>query len=223
MTGQIDPSKVPSANLPVIPDKVVKDIQDGKDVSLEAISEAATEMREKRSLEAAKPLDGRTLKPITRHRANQIISGSPDGKLQRGVMPKAPATRRVIPPPFQRESIRIRVPGEPVPEWRNLRAEQVMEGDIVPGVGRVMDITRQTRYAPAEAQVPISFREAAEWSGVDPAPLFEKTFGPEDSKLLIEAYGSTRVAVGVDIVLTGPEAQIVIAAEETVQVFGLRD
>jgi len=90
-------------------------------------------------------------------------------------------------------------------------------------VGRVMDITRQTRYAPAEAQVPISFREAAEWSGVDPAPLFEKTFGPEDSKLLIEAYGSTRVAVGVDIVLTGPEAQIVIAAEETVQVFGLRD
>jgi len=31
------------------------------------------------------------------------------------------------------------------------------------------------------------------------------------------------VAVGVDIVLTGPEAQIVIAAEETVQVFGLRD
>jgi hypothetical protein len=217
VTGQIDPSKVPSANLPVIPDKVVKDIQDGKDVSLEAISEAATEMREKRSLEAAKPLDGRTLKPITRHRANQIISGSPDGKLQRGVMPKAPATRRVIPPPFQRESIRIRVPGEPVPEWRNLRAEQVMEGDIVPGVGRVVEITRQTRYSDAREQVPVTVHEG------DPGMLVSKTFDPGDYGLLQEAYGSTRVAVGVDIVLTGPEAQIVIAAEETVQVFGLRD
>jgi hypothetical protein len=224
MTGQIDPSKAPSANLPVIPDKVAKAIQDGKDVSLESISEAASEIREKAGLEKAKPLDARTLTPITRHRANQIVSGSPDGKLQRGVLPRAPATRRVIPAPFQRERIEIRVPGEPRPEWRNVRADQVRPGDIVPGVGMVMDITRRTRHLPAEDQVPISFREAAEWSGVDPAPLFEKTFDAEDSKLLIEAYGSTNVAVGTDVILTGPEGcQAVLDERESVQVFGLRE
>jgi len=217
MSSQIDPSKVPSANLPVIPDKVVKRIQDGKDVPLEAISEAATEIREKSGLERAKPLHAETLTPITQYRANQIISGSPDGKLQHGVMPRAPQTRRVIPPPFRRESISIRVPGEPQAQWHNVRADQVLVGDIVPDVGKVVEVLTQPRYSSAEEQVPVTVHGGA------PGMLIEKTFDAGEYDLLRKQYGSTQVAVGVDVVLTGPEnCQLVVDHAEQVRVFGIR-
>jgi len=211
MTG-IDPSKAPSVNLPVIPDKVVKRIQDGKDVPLEAISEAATELREKRGLERAKPLHAGTLKPITQHRANQIVSGSPDGKLQHGVMPRAPQTRRVIPEPFRRESISIRVPGEPSAEWHNVRADQVLVGDIVPDVGKVVNIVTQPRYADALAKALVTR---------DGTVIQE--LSRDEYATYREKFGTTQVAVGVDVVLTGPEnCQLVVDHAEQVRVFGIR-
>lgn len=215
MSQQIDPSAIPSANLPVIPDAVVEKIQKGEDVPLEQISRAAAEMKAARDTDKARPLHQETLTPTTRAHANTLMTGNPQGHLQRGTMPRAPSTRRVIPPPFKRESISIRVPGEPVPEWRNLRASQVLEGDIVPGVGRVISSERRTRYADAAEQVPVFnvFRD-------EPlAPVQEYT--GDDARKLTEAYGSTLVAVGIDIVLTGPEGnELVVDEQAEVQAFG---
>lgn len=211
------------ANLPVIPDKVAAKIRDGKDVSLEEISSAATEMREQRKLEAARPVDGRTLKPISRAQANTITYGNPQGRIERGTLPRAPATRRVIPPPFQRERITIRVPGEPVPEWRTVKAIQVCTGDIVPGVGLVMEVMTQPRYSDAAEVVPVKRSQAAEPGG-DIKPIVVQEFDAETSAQLLGAYGSHQVAVGTDVVLTGPElCQRVLDAGEEITVFGLRE
>ncbi len=209
-----------SANLPVIPDKVVDRIRAGKPVALEEVSSAAAEMRDTREAARSQPLHGGSLRPTTRSHANTLMTGNPQGHLQRGTVPRAPATRRVIPPPFQRESISIRVPGEPRPEWRTVRASQVQEGLIVPGVGRVVGTERRTRHSDAADQVPV-FREEALMNAQIPALIPVQDYTGEDARRLLDAYGSTRVAVGVDIVLTGPEgASVTVDERAEVQAFG---
>lgn len=221
--SSIDPSAVPSANLPVIPDKVAEQIQAGKDVPLEAISEAAAEMKVTRESTRATPLHGDTLRPISRAQANTLMTGNPQGTLQRGSIPRAPVTRRVIPPPFKRESISIRVPGEPQPQWQNLRAEQVTEGMIVPNVGRVVSIKIGIRYREPEEVVPVRLHEPLD--GQDAIPgIITKTFDGGEYELLREHFGRSgaRVAVGTDIMLTGPEGNsITVDAKAEVRAFGL--
>jgi hypothetical protein len=218
--SQIDPSAAPSANLPVIPDKVAAKLQDGKDVSLEELSSAAAEQRAQRESARATPLRGETLKPISRAAANTLMTGNSAGHLQRGTIPRAPATRRVIPPPFRRETISIRVPGEPVPEWRNLRADQVKEGDIVPGVGRVVSTKHATRYSEPEDVVPVTLHLAEDGAV---RTVTHKPFGIAEYERLRDSYGVTgaRVAVGTDIILAGPEGStLTVDAAAQVQVFG---
>jgi hypothetical protein len=211
MTQQIDPSAIPSANLPVIPDKVAEALQRGEDVPLEAISETAAEMKHEREAAKSQPLRGETLRPTTRAHANTLMTGNPQGTLQRGAIPRAPATRRVIPPPFRRERISIRVPGEPQSQWRTVRAGDVQAGWIVPGVGRVVSVLRTTRHAAAADKVPV-FREELQVQG----------YTGEDAARLQGMYGHTRVAVGIDITLTGPEgASITVDTMAEVQAFGL--
>ncbi len=207
------------ANLPVIPDKVAEKLRDGKDVPLEEISSAAAEMKDTREASRSVPLRGETLRPVSRAQANTLMTGNPEGLLQRGSVPRAPVTRRVIPPPFRRESISIRVPGEPQPQWHNLKASQVREGYIVPGVGRVVSIRTGVRYAEAGEMVPVTLHtgEAAEVKAV----LLDG-YTEADYHSLVEEFGSEQVAVGTDIVLTGPEGgSITVDAEAEVQAFGL--
>jgi hypothetical protein len=211
MTQQINPDAIPSANLPVIPDKVAEALQRGEDVPLEAISETAAALKDAREADRSRPLHSETLRPITRAYANTIMTGNPQGTLSRGTLPRAPSTRRVIPPPFRRERISIRVPGEPQPQWRNVRAGDVQAGWIVPGVGRVVSVLRTTRHAAAADQVPV-FREELQVQG----------YTGEDAAHLQGMYGHTRVAVGIDITLTGPEgASVTVDTMAEVQAFGL--
>lgn len=207
------------ANLPVIPDKVVDRIRAGKEVSLEEVSSAAAEMRDARESSRAQPLRGETLRPTTRAHANALMTGNPQGHLQRGAIPRAPVTRRVIPPPFRRESISVRVPGEPQPQWQNLKAHQVKEGHIVPDVGRVVSIKIGIRYADAGEVVPVKLYRFGEDGVLQSA---EAGLSQEDAAVLRNSYGSAMVATGTDIVLTGPEGNSITVDEQAeVQAFGL--
>jgi hypothetical protein len=78
----------------------------------------------------------------------------------------------------------------------------VQEGDIVPDVGKVTSIVTVTRYAEAHDVVPIH-RDAAELDGTT-VPAIDITFGTEEERRLAQAYLSQAVAVGTDVILTGP-------------------
>jgi hypothetical protein len=200
----------PLENLPTLPDKVVDQLRKGNDVPLEAVSETAAEMAEQAASERARPLHMEALQPITRQRARQIVSGSPDGKLQHGVMPRAPQSRRVIPRPFQRPSITLATtPGVDRKEWRYVKAAEVQEGDIVPDAGLVLRVERAVRYADAE-DMALVVRDGGQ---------VIQQLSEADSGDLEARFGDMRVAVGTDIRLHGPERVLELDAQAEVRVF----
>lgn len=75
------------------------------------------------------PVHAETLRPITRGEANRRTTISGD------TLPSMPAPRRVIPAPFQRPSVRGGTHGK---TWQNVRADQVVPGDIIPEIGLVI-------------------------------------------------------------------------------------
>jgi hypothetical protein len=58
-------------------------------------------------------------------------------------LPRVPSTRRVIPAPFRRESFNLDRHGR---SWQPTRADAVVAGDVVPGVGRIEATEIVTRY-----------------------------------------------------------------------------
>lgn len=58
-------------------------------------------------------------------------------------LPKAPATRRVIPAPFRRDRV---VGGRHGKEWRERSVREVRRGDIIPDIGLVVDLAERIRH-----------------------------------------------------------------------------
>jgi hypothetical protein len=58
-------------------------------------------------------------------------------------LPHAPATKRVIPAPFRRDRISGGKHGK---SWREMAAESVEVGDIIPDVGLVRAVHKRIRY-----------------------------------------------------------------------------
>lgn len=57
-------------------------------------------------------------------------------------MPPRVTRRRVIPPPFKRPSIDLTTPEEQKPEWQQLEAVFVRQGDIIAGYGVVISVSK---------------------------------------------------------------------------------
>lgn len=58
-------------------------------------------------------------------------------------LPKLPTLKRVIPEPFRRDRVSLDRHGR---SWQNCRADQVAVGDMVPEVGRVVDVGTELKY-----------------------------------------------------------------------------
>jgi hypothetical protein len=58
-------------------------------------------------------------------------------------LPAAPATRRVIPAPYRRDRV---IGGKHGKKWNEVRANQILKGDIIPDVGLVTEVEGTVRY-----------------------------------------------------------------------------
>jgi hypothetical protein len=125
-----------------IPDSLGRDVDKAKagklkgDLPIEAfLSDAALTQAEQQTSKAA--VHAEDLTPISGVEAAAR-------RTQHGAsLPSMPATRRVIPEPFRRPSVSLDRHGR---SWQRCRAEQVQEGDVVPGAGRVESVELVTRY-----------------------------------------------------------------------------
>lgn len=126
-----------------IPDSLGRDVDKAREGKIapppvEAfMSPAALEQAEKAASTA--PVHAEDLRPISKAEAGRRTTF--DGE----TLPGVPATRRVIPAPFRRPRIAIDHHGK---TWQTVRADQVREGDIVPGLGRVAEAGEMVLYAP---------------------------------------------------------------------------
>jgi hypothetical protein len=114
-------------------------------------------------------------------------------------MPKFPATRRVIPAPFQRDRV---IGGKHGKEWRVLQAQQIQPRDIIPDLGLVTLVEERTVY---------STRALAEkgegWS--DPM-----VGGPNDEHPAGYAPDDL-VAIGTAVRVTGAGGKVVVMRPDT--------
>jgi hypothetical protein len=133
-----------------IPDSLGRDVDRAKEGKIapppmEAfMSDAALEQVEAQSTAAAAPVHAESLQPITQAEAGRRTTFGGE------TLPGLPSTRRVIPAPFRRPSINISHHGR---TWQPCRAEEIVPGDTVPGVGVVASAEPVTRYE-AVAGVP---------------------------------------------------------------------
>lgn len=95
------------------------------------MSDAALQSAEDATRAASEPVHAEDLKPISKAEAARRTTFSGEA------LPALPATRRVIPAPFQRPSVCGGTHGK---TWQRVPARQVAEGDIVPDVGLVADV-----------------------------------------------------------------------------------
>jgi hypothetical protein len=159
--------------LPVIPDKVAEHLDAGHDVPLEAMVSDA-------AMEKFEDHVRRQAEPV--HAEDLIPVARNDPRIQGpapgngSVLPKVPVRRRVIPAPFRRPSIHIDHHGK---SWQVKRADRVEPDDIVPDVGRVAAMRTSTVYVRMSEVMKL---EDLELHDLNP---------------------SKRVAVGLEVVLTG--------------------
>ena len=84
------------------------------------------------------PVRAENLVPISKAEAKRRLTFDGD------TMPKFPATRRVIPAPYQRDRV---TGGQHGKKWRELVAQQIHPGDIIPDIGLVVRVEERTLYA----------------------------------------------------------------------------
>jgi hypothetical protein len=95
------------------------------------MSDAALEQAERQTAAAAAPVHAEDLRPISRAEAATRTTFGGEH------LPSLPATRRVIPPPFQRKRA---AGGSHGKTWREIPAEQVICGDMTELVGKVKEM-----------------------------------------------------------------------------------
>ena len=119
-----------------IPDSLGRDIDKGLQPPIEAfMSDGALEQAEKAARAAAGPVHAEDLRPISG--AEAARRSAFDGQS----LPRT-SRRRVIPAPFSRPAVRGGSHGK---TWQRVRADQVREGDIVPGIGRITAVHEKLR------------------------------------------------------------------------------
>lgn len=115
------------------------------------------------------PVHAENLIPISPGHARELRTQKGD------VLPKMPATRRVIPAPYRRDRI---TGGRHGKSWQDLPPEAIRPGDIITDVGLVVLVGSAVRYEAVSDNV----SEGAETG----------TWRPED-----------KVAIGTSVVVTG--------------------
>lgn len=126
-----------------IPESLGRDVDKAREGKIPAppieafLSPGALEQAEK--MTSAEPVHAEDLVPISKAEAARRTTF--DGEH----LPAVPTTRRVIPPPFRRQRISIDHHGK---TWQSVRADQVLEGDIVPDLGRVAEVAEAVLYSP---------------------------------------------------------------------------
>jgi hypothetical protein len=124
------PGKVKD-RLPVIPDKIVEKLDQGKDVSVEElVGTAALEAVDAQRRSHAAPVHAEDLVPV-RKDDPRIAGATAFGT---GSLPAVPSRRRVIPAPFARPRIAVDHHGK---SWQRVRARDVSIGDLVVDLGQV--------------------------------------------------------------------------------------
>lgn len=123
------------AHILEIPDSLGRDVDKARagklkgELPVEAfLSADALARQEALTREAMAPVHAEQLVPITKAEAASRITF--DGEH----LPKVPATRRVIPPPFQRPRFDLDRHGR---AWQSCPVEKVRKGDVVPDIGLV--------------------------------------------------------------------------------------
>jgi hypothetical protein len=129
------------AHIIEIPDSLGRDVdkfREGKgpapDISA-FMSDASLEEAARNT--AAAPVHAEDLVPITRAEAARRVTF--DGEH----LPRAPAARRVLPPPFRRPRFDLDRHGR---QWVTCRADEVATGDMVTDLGRVATVETVLRY-----------------------------------------------------------------------------
>ena len=123
------------AHILEIPDSLGRDVDKARagklkgDLPVEAfLSDEALAQQEAATRSAMAPVHAGQLIPITKAEAARRTTF--DGEH----LPKAPATRRVIPEPFRRPRFDLDRHGR---TWQSCPAELVKPGDVVPDIGRI--------------------------------------------------------------------------------------
>jgi hypothetical protein len=131
------------AHILEIPDSLGRDVdryREGKTDNAPPIEAFMSEGSLQKAWDASRaaPVHQEDLVPITK--AESVRRTTFDGEH----LPRAPATRRVIPAPFRRESISIDHHGR---RWTTPRADEVAVGDVVVDLGKVASTETVMEYA----------------------------------------------------------------------------
>lgn len=122
-------------NIPYMTDNMKRALDKGKDLPIEQlVSDKGLAAIEAARARRAAPVHAENLVPISKQAAaqrTQLTRGGP--------LPAMPATRRVIPRPFQRPRIVVSAHGGHGKTWQSVPAEDIAAGDIIPDLGEVVD------------------------------------------------------------------------------------
>lgn len=128
-------------NIPYMTDNMKRALDTGKDLPIEQlVSDDARAAVEADRSRRSRPIRADHMVPISRAEAAARTKLTPDGPL-----PLMPATKRVLPAPFQRPRVVVSSLSGHRKTWQSVRVDEVQEGDIIPDLGRVVDVTSVTR------------------------------------------------------------------------------
>lgn len=109
----------------------------GRDVADFLPDDVAQELYDQ-TTSARAPVHAENLIPISPSEGAAMRQIDPES----GSLPRFPATRRVIPAPFQRDCI---TGGSHGKAWTLVTADQIRKGDIIPDLGLVVDVQDEVR------------------------------------------------------------------------------
>lgn len=177
--------------LPVIPDKIARKLDEGKDVPIEElVGEAAAEQMADRQAHRSDPVRMSDLTAVAK--GDPRIAGHMDFA-NGATVPQVPQVRRVIPEPFRRPSIGL--VANHGKSWQRVRARQVAIGDVVAEFGRVVVKREETRY---ESRASLLGQYALP---LEPGDVVL----PGELEMQVEVP-DVPVAVGIDIILVNVAA-----------------
>jgi len=123
-------------NIPYMTDNMKRALDKGKDLPIEQlVSGKGLAQIEQARARRTRPIRADQLVPISKADAARRTMLTRDGEL-----PLMPATRRVIPAPFQRPRIVVSAVGGHQKTWQSVRVDEVQEEDIITDLGRVVAI-----------------------------------------------------------------------------------
>jgi hypothetical protein len=127
-------------NIPYMTDPMKKALDAGKDLPIEQLVSGP-------GLEAIEADKARRSAPVRMDQMKAITKGeAARRRTQHGEsLPNMPATKRVIPKPFQRDRLVVSSSNGHQKTWQHVRVDEVQVGDIIPDLGRVVEITEQVR------------------------------------------------------------------------------